>query len=173
LSVPARILVGMGRQANVDGLRLAGQANQVRRAVGGDWWIMLLRRVSGGRWGRRRGWPVVQDLGSPWQDTVAPERTGWRSRAAWLDGEPVFSVDYRVCRRCRTGWVEGPSTEEPLRRCGLASAGLAALRAEHPGLSWHTLGGHFAESRPFWAEVGRGVPGGYQQGPLCAHVEAG
>lgn len=163
----------MTRQTNADGLQLAGQADQVRRAIGGDWWIMLLRRLSHRRLGRRRDWPRIRDLGSPWQDNIAVERTGWRSRAAWLDGDQVFTVDYRVCQRCRTGWVEGPSTDEPLRRCGLAAAGLGALRTEYPGLTWYTLGGHFVQSRPFWATVGRGVPGGYQQSPLCPHVEAG
>jgi hypothetical protein len=44
-----------------------------------------------------------------------------------------------------------------------AAAGLAALRAEYAGLAWHTLGGHFNDSRAFWAAVGAGVPGGYQQ----------
>lgn len=93
--------------------------------------------------------------------------------AAWWDGEIVFAVDYRVCRRCRTGWVESPHTFEPYRRCGLAAAGLRALRADHQGLTWHTPGGDLRESRPFWQSVGRGVPGGYQQGPLCPHVTRG
>ncbi len=126
-----------------------------------------------GRWRVHHGRPVVRDLGSPWQDTVASERTGWRTRAAWLYGEPVFAVDYRICRRCRIGWVESPATDEPYRRCGLAAAGLAALRAERPGLTWHTLGGHFRESRPFWEAIGSGIPGGYRQGPLCPHVDRG
>ncbi|MER6126622.1 hypothetical protein ABT173_29205 [Streptomyces sp. NPDC001795] len=29
---------------------------------------------------------------------------------------------------------------EKYQRCGLATAGLEALRLEHPGQSWHTLG---------------------------------
>ncbi len=41
---------------------------------------------------------------------------------------------------------EDPHTPEPLQRCGLAAAGLAALRKEHPGPSWHSLGGHFCDS---------------------------
>jgi hypothetical protein len=45
------------------------------------------------------------------------------------------------------GWVEQPHTIEEYQRCGLATAGLEALRPEHPGLSWHTLGGHFQDSR--------------------------
>lgn len=56
---------------------------------------------------------------------------------------------------------------------GLASAGLAALRAEYPGLEWHTLGGHFNDSRAFWAAVGADVPGGYQQRAVCAHISPG
>jgi hypothetical protein len=85
----------------------------------------------------------------------------------------VFAVDYQICRRCRRGWVEQPYTVERYQRCGLASAGLAALRADHPGLSWHTLGGHRHASRPFWAAAGTGVPGGYQQRDVCAHVTTG
>lgn len=127
----------------------------------------------GGPQAATRPRPSVRDLGSPWQDTVASERTGWRTRAAWLHGEHVFAVDYRVCRRCRIGWVESPATFEPYRRCGLATAGLTALRADRPGLTWHTLGGHFPVSRPFWESVGSGVPGGYPQGALCPHVDRG
>ncbi|MEU9598200.1 hypothetical protein ACIQ8D_33180 [Streptomyces sp. NPDC096094] len=85
----------------------------------------------------------------------------------------AFAVDYRICRRCRIGWVEQPYTLPQYQRCGLGIAGLAALRAEHTGLSWHTLGGHLGESRGFWAAVGSDVLGGYQQRSLCQHVEAG
>ena len=96
----------------------------------------FLRWISRGRMGRPRGWPdfrILIDFG--WQDTVAPERHGWRCRAAVVDGETVFGVDYRICRRCRLGWVEGPHTDEPYLRRGLASTGLTALRGELPGLS--------------------------------------
>ncbi|TYC08757.1 hypothetical protein FXF65_38195 [Actinomadura syzygii] len=82
----------------------------------------------------------------------------------------MFAVDYQVCRRCQRGWVEQPYTLLEYQRCGLASAGLAALRQEQPGLAWHTLGGHFAESKAFWDVVGVGVPGGYRQHPPCAHI---
>lgn len=90
-----------------------------------------------------------------------------------LDGEFAFGADYRICRRCRLGWVEQPYTLPQYQRCGLATAGLAALRAENPGMAWHTLGGHFASSRAFWNTVGADVPGGYQQRPLCPHVTPG
>jgi hypothetical protein len=94
-------------------------------------------------------------------------------RAANLGDDFAFAVDYRICRRCRLAWVEQPYTDPRYQRCGLGAAGLAALRVENPGLSWHTLGGHFRESRPFWAAVGTGVPGGYRQRPLCPHVDPG
>jgi hypothetical protein len=47
------------------------------------------------------------------------------------------------------------------------------LRAEHPGLSWHTLGGHFRRSEAFWTAVGADVTGGYQQRAVCQHVKPG
>jgi len=153
---------------------LADRADEVQRVDGGWRWRELLRRLSRGRYGRRKGWPHIPELDSPWQDTVAAGRDGWRTRAANLDGEGdhPFAVDYRVCRRCRLGWVENPYTPEPYQRCGLATAGLAALRREHSGVSWHTLGGHFRDARAFWTTVG-GVPGGYQQRELGPHVPHG
>ncbi|MGW0212279.1 hypothetical protein ACWDZ8_43600 [Streptomyces sp. NPDC003233] len=42
-----------------------------------------------------------------------------------------------------------------------------------PGLSWHTLGDHFQDSRAFWAAVGAGVPGSYQQRDTCPHIPEG
>jgi hypothetical protein len=105
-----------------------------------------------------------------WRDFWSQERRGWRERAAYLGGNEVFRVDYRVCRRCRLGWVEQPSTVPEYRRCGLAAAALAALRAEHGGIGWHTLGGHLAESVPFWVAAGAGIPGGYTQRGSCPHL---
>lgn len=129
--------------------------------------------ISRGRFGRRSGWPVVPRLPTPWQDTTSAERLGWRQRAANLNGEEAFAVDYQVCRRCRLGWVEQPYTLPQYQRCGLAAAGLAALRAEYPGLAWHTLGGHFTDSRAFWDAVGEGVPGRYRQRGVCPHTSPG
>jgi hypothetical protein len=124
--------------------QLAAQAQtHIGRASGRRPLHAALRWVSRGRFGRERGWPVIPDLGTPWQDTVSAERPGFRQRAAYLHGDHVFGMDYHTCRRCGLGWVEQPYTEEPFRRCGVAAAALAALRAEYPGLSWHTLGGHF------------------------------
>jgi hypothetical protein len=111
-------------------------------------------------------------LVTPWQDTISAERIGWRQRAANLYDECAFAVDYQICRRCQLGWVEQPYTLPRYQRCGLATAGLAAMRTEHPGLAWHTLGGHFRSSQVFWTAVGADVPGGYQQRPLCQHANA-
>lgn len=152
--------------------RLAGQAHQVGYASGWEPWREAVQWITRGRFGRRLGWPAVPMLTTPWQDTVSANRIGWRQRAANLDGEFAFAVDYQLCRRCRLGWVEEPYTLSRYQRCRLASVGLAALRAEHPGFSWHTLGGHFRDSRPFWAAVGADVPGSYQQRPLCPHAKA-
>lgn len=110
-------------------------------------------------------------LDSPWQDAPSGRYFGWRCRQANLDGEMVFVVEYVVCPRCRLGWVDKPYTIEPYQRRGLATAGLTALRGEHPGAAWHTGSGHLRESRSFWTNVGRGVPGSYLPRDLCEHVE--
>ncbi|GIH19019.1 hypothetical protein Raf01_71910 [Rugosimonospora africana] len=136
----------------------------------------LIVWLTRGRWRFRRGRPVVPTLDNPWQDTTCPERAGWRTRAANLrrfEDEFVLAVDYQTCADCRIGWVEQPYTLPRYQRHGLARAGLAALRSEHPGLSWYTLGGHFPDSERFWTVVGTGVPGGYQQGKTCGHVGPG
>jgi hypothetical protein len=69
--------------------------------------------------------------------------------------------------------VEQPYTLPEYQRCGLASASLAALRIEHPGLTWHTLGEHLRDSKGFWEAVGAEVPGDYQQRSPCAHITTG
>ncbi|MCX4425845.1 hypothetical protein [Streptomyces mirabilis] len=156
-----------------EALALAAQARDVAWAADGTPWQRVLRAISGGRWGRQpTGWTVIR-LDAPWQDTPSSERPGWRERAANLAGDVAFAVDYTVCAPCGLGWVEWPYTMEKYQRCGLATAGLEALRLEHPGLSWHTLGGHFQDSRAFWAAVGAGVPGSYQQRDTCPHVPEG
>jgi hypothetical protein len=162
---------------------LAGHAiDRIGRAPGPSPARAVLRWVTRGGLGRATpGWPLQPELGTPWQDTPSGERAGWRERAAVRidpdtpagSEELVFSVDYRTCRRCKLGWIEHPWTNPRYARCGVASAGLAALRHDHPHLSWHTLGGHFPNSRPFWSAVGREVAGGYAQRPLCRHVAAG
>lgn len=152
---------------------LAAQARNAVWAADGTPWQRFLRVISGDRWGRQpSGWTVIR-LDAPWQDTPSSERPGWRERAANLDGDVAFAVDYIVCAPCGLAWVEWPYTMAKYQRCGLATAGLEALRLEHPGLSWHTLGGHFRDSRPFWAAVGAGVPGGYQQRDTCPHAPEG
>lgn len=125
--------------------------------------------VSRGRLGRRHDWPAIPVLGTPWQDNPSVRGIRWRERAAYLNGQPAFSVDYQVCCRCRVGWVEEPGTEDGYERCGLAAAGLAALRAEHPGLAWHTAGNHMPGSEPFWKAVASGVSGGYARRDICPH----
>lgn len=147
--------------------------SHVGRVSGREPLRMALRWATRGRLGRRRGLRVTPRPGTPWQDTPSWQRTGWRERAAFLHGHEVFAVDYRVCRKCRRGWVEEPATDPRYQRCGLAAAGLAALRSEHPGVEWHTLGGHMPDARPFWAAIGAGVPGGYQQRAICSHLKAG
>lgn len=149
---------------------LAAQAaSQVGRAPGREPVRATLKWVTRGRLGRQQGWSVDPVLGTPWQDTMSAERAGWRERAAYLNGSLVFAVDYQTCRRCGLGWVEQPYTVPQYQRCGLATAGLAALRGEQPGLEWHTLGGHFRDSEAFWSVVGAGVVGGYQKRGMCPH----
>lgn len=152
---------------------LAGlAATEVGRAPGGETARSPLRWLRRG-WARRQGWPDVPELDTPWRDTWSANRPGWRERAAYLDGEEVFAVDYQVCRRCGLGWVEEPYTHPDYERCGLASAALAALRSEHPGLEWHTFGGHFRDTEPFWSAVGADVNGGYIKREICPHRTAG
>ena len=136
--------------------RLIARVDEVGRVSGREPWREVLLWLSRGRWGRRTGRPVVPRLNTPWQDTVSAERPGWRMRAA-----------------CRVGWVEQPYTLPDYQRQGLAAAGLAALRAEHPGFAWHTLGGHIDGSSGFWDCVGTDVPGGYRPRGVCPHVTAG
>lgn len=161
---------------------LLASTGQVGRVSGREPWRELLLRLTRGRWPQRHGWPVVPQLATPWQDTVSAERPGWRMRAANLRGraddgldrdEFVFEVDYQLCPQCRIGWVEQPYTLPPYQRRGLAAAGLAALRTENPGFTWHTLGGHINGSPAFWDTVGVGVPGGYRPRRVCEHVTAG
>ena len=153
---------------------LAGLAmSHVVRVSGREPVRAMLRRVTRGRLGRQHGRADVRPAGTVWLDTVSPLRAGWRQRAAHLDGTEIFAVDYQTCRRCGLGWVEEPYTVPEFERCGLAVAGLAALRAEHPGLVWHTLGGHFREAEPFWQAAGTGVPGGYRKRAICPHRSNG
>jgi hypothetical protein len=132
----------------------------------------LARWATRGRLGRHRAWSSTPRLGTPWEDSDSVERADWRTRAAYVDDtdEPVFEIDYRVCRRCGLGWVELPFTLPAYQRRGLAAVALAALRADHPGVAWHTLGGHERDAVPFWTAAGEGVPGGYQQHDQCRHI---
>lgn len=102
----------------------------------------------------------------PWIDRPAGhyERTGWRIRAAYFGSELAFEVEYVVCDQCEIGWVESPYSSEGYKRCGLASAALRSLRSAYPGLHWHTGGGHFRESEPFWDSVGMDIPGATPSG---------
>ena len=152
---------------------LAQQAHRVGWVRRGERRRRFLQWISFGRLGRQRGWPVVPQLDTPWQDTLSNARIGWRQRAANLAGEFAFAVDYQVCRRCRIAWVEQPYTFPQYQRAGLAAAGLAALRDDHPDLTWHTLGGHLADSRQFWARVAVDVPGGYERRAPCPHIDRG
>lgn len=95
----------------------------------------------------------------PWVDrpTRAYERTGWRIRAAYYRSDLAFEVEYVVCDLCEIGWVESPHSYEGYKRCGLASAALQSLRRAYPGVHWHTGGGHFRESEPFWGSISIGV----------------
>lgn len=68
--------------------------------------------------------------------------------------------------------MEQPHTLPAYHRRGLAAAGLAALRMEHPGYAWHTLGGHIDGSPAFWDTIGVNVLGGYRPRRVCEHVTA-
>jgi hypothetical protein len=161
------------RQVAAVQLLVAQARTHVGRAADHHLLRAALRWITRGRLGQHHVWQHVPRLGTPWEDTLSTERAGWRTRAGYLDDDdPVFEVDYQICHRCRRGWVEQPFTLPPYQRRGLASAGLAALRTEHPCLSWHTLGGHFRDSQPFWTAAGTDVPGSYQQRETCRHMSA-
>lgn len=108
----------------------------------------------------------------PWVDRPAGafERSGWRIRAAYLQRDVAFEVEYTVCQACSLGWVEWPYSRPGYERRGLASCALEALRRTYPGLAWHTVGGHINNSEPFWTRAGQGVPGGYTQQDTCEHA---
>ncbi|MFF5085034.1 hypothetical protein ACFY36_49020 [Actinoplanes sp. NPDC000266] len=128
--------------------------------------------LSRGRIDRRPRYTTAQlpMLNSPWQDTDSGRYFGWRCRQANLNGGMAFVVEYVVCPHCRIGWVDKPHTIKRYQRSGLAAAALRALRAEHPGVVWHTGSGHSGSSKAFWASVGSGVEGGYSERELCVHV---
>ncbi|WP_197038648.1 hypothetical protein [Herbidospora cretacea] len=153
---------------------LTACADQVAWSPDRDLWHELIYRLSGRRLYRRyrtrRTW-LPDD--AAWTDTPSFNRLTWRTRAAYLPGIFAFAVDYQVCRTCGLGWVEEPYTEAEFQRSGLARVALRVLRSNYPGLSWHTLGGHFREAIAFWKAVGAGVPGGYTQRPPCSHIETG
>jgi GNAT superfamily N-acetyltransferase len=144
-------------------------ATEVGRAPGKEAARSPLRWLTRGRRVGREDWPDDPEPDTPWRDT----RSGWRERAAYLDGEEVFAADYEVCRPCGLAWVEEPYTHPDYQRCGLAAAALAALRSEYPGLEWHTLGGHFRDTEPFWSAVGAGIDGGYTKRDTCPHGTVG
>lgn len=153
-------------------LLLVQATTHVARDSGQPWLRATLRRVTRGRLGRYQPWYPRARLGMPWEDFPSNEREGWRTRAAYADStdDAVFEVDYMVCAQCQLAWVEQPYTVPAFQRRGIASAGLAALRTEHPGMSWHTLGGHESDSRPFWTAAGTGVSGRYQRRKPCPHI---
>jgi hypothetical protein len=153
---------------------LTACADQVAWAPDRDLWHELIYRLSGGRLYRRyRSLNYRLPEGAPWTDTPSYNRRTWRTRAAYSTDAFAFAVDYQICRACGLGWVEEPYTETEFQRSGLARTALAVLRSDYPGLSWHTLGGHFREAEPFWEAVGAEVPGGYRQRRPCPHIETG
>lgn len=148
----------------------ADDVHWVRKRPGKSTWRERLRR-----WVNPEVYRPDEDAAppKPWVDRPAGayEREGWRIRTAYFEPDVAFEVEYVVCEVCDIGWVESPYTSEGYERCGLASAALRSLRRTYPGLRWHTGGGHFRASEPFWASVSVGVPGGYTQRERCEHVE--
>ena len=106
---------------------LARRAQEIRFTAGRRAWRKVLWTLTDGQFGRTG--PSKDRRWGPF------EREGWRVRAAELDDDHAFAVTYWVCRRCRRGWVEWPYTAPQYVRCGLAGAGLAALRADTRGWS--------------------------------------
>jgi hypothetical protein len=155
-------------------LLIAQATTDVGSASAGPVVRALRRWVTWLQSGRERTLMGRAEVGTRWQDDSSYERPGWYARGAYVAGssEPVFEIDYEVCQRCGIGWVEQPYTLPAFQRRGLASAGLASLRRDHPeAVAWHTLGGHLRDSRRLWDTAGAGVLGGYRQRGLCQHVQ--
>jgi hypothetical protein len=146
------------------------RTSEVTVATDPDRWGRWLHTISRCKVPRRQRWRPAPRMSAPWQDVPSFERDSWRERVAFDENDVVFSVVYRVCRPCRLAWAEYPYTDPRYRRAGLAAGALAALRAEHTSLSWHTLGGHGRDSRQFWERVGETVPGAYRQRERCIHI---
>ena len=98
---------------------LAKQAGMVSQVSGRGSWRAVLRRIADAVLDR----PPRSQAASGWWDTASQERPGWRERAAHLDADIVFSIDYRSCRRCGLG----------LGRAALHRPALPALRTGQSG----------------------------------------
>jgi hypothetical protein len=80
-------------------------------------------------------------------------------------------LDYRICRRCKLGWIESPYTPPRYQRCGLASAAWPRCDVSIlccRGTPWAATSAHHARSELGWAPV----QDGYQQRPMCPRVNS-
>jgi hypothetical protein len=71
-----------------------------------------------------------------------------------MDGHDVGRLVFQVCHVCRTGYVANVSVDEPYQDRGIASRGLAALRAATPDYRWATSSQR-RDARTFWQLTGR------------------
>jgi hypothetical protein len=86
---------------------LARQAHTVHRVSGLGSWRAALRWISGGTLDPTRCSGRLWLMGHGLRGAARLAR----ERAAHLDNQLMFAVDYQPCRRCGLAWVEQPYTD--------------------------------------------------------------
>ena len=126
------------------------------------------------KWSESACWAVGSRQGSG-GPKIARRQHAIRRDTAWRDTK---ALGFRICRPQQRATAHTPTAPLVMLTTVLTTAletdGTGRTqRTLYPGLEWHTLGGQFNDSRAFWAAVGAGVPGGYQQRDVCAHITPG
>ncbi len=146
---------------------LASQARRVRWVSGKEPWCDLVRWLNRGQYGQRHGWPEVPQLDAPWQDTSrlngsagSGPRTSTEKRPSPSTMRSAAAAGSNSLSPCpATSNADWPPRDPP--HCAPNTP------------AWHTLGGLFDGSGPFWTAAGTGAYlAGYQQRDSCLHITA-